>query len=49
MSWMIACFCGRMFSGPPLVCPHCGSHVPDPARQAVFHTEFAGSSLTTAP
>jgi hypothetical protein len=43
---MIACFCGRVFNGPPLVCPHCGSHVPDPTRQALFHTEFPETSLT---
>ena len=28
MSWTVACFCGRMFSGPATSCPSCGAAVP---------------------
>lgn len=34
MSWTVACFCGALFRTPGDACPHCGSRLPVPPREA---------------
>ncbi len=31
MTWIVACFCGRVFTARASQCPHCGRALPDAA------------------